>query len=92
MEKMTEREKQMLRDLQAKEKRVQRAEAEFFKVADARREELLRRWGVSDRLREAAALVGTDPDTLFAWITSEQQIDFFRRKHQQAANSSDNAE
>ena len=70
MERMTETELKQLRDLQAKQKRVQRAEAEFFKEADLRKAELFERWDVSDRLAEAADMIGTDPDTLYAWITS----------------------
>jgi len=81
MERMTDKELQQLRALQAKEKRVQRAEAEFFKEADARRDELLDRWEKSDRLHEAAQLIGTDADTLYGWITSDEQVAFFKRKH-----------
>ena len=78
MEKMTASEKKMLRDLQAKEKRVMRAEAEFLKEADSRKDELLKRWKMSDRLEQAAELV-----TLFAWITSDIQVRYFRLKHPQ---------
>ena len=46
MERMTEKEKQQLRELQAKQKRISRQEAAFFDEADARRDELLRRWGM----------------------------------------------
>lgn len=46
MEKMSKKEQEMLRALQAKAKRVQRAEAEFLREADARKEELLARWGL----------------------------------------------
>lgn len=87
IEKMSAKEKQLLRELQAKEKRVQRAETEFFKEADARKEELLSRWEHPDRLQQAADLIGTDADTLYGWITSEAQIEFFQRKHQPAAAS-----
>ena len=80
-EKMTQKELEMLRTLQAKQKRVQRAEEEFFKEADSRRNELLERWEKSDRLQEAADRIGTDADTLYDWITSDEQIAFFRRKH-----------
>lgn len=45
-ERMTEKEREQLRALQAKEKRVQRAEAEFLQEADERKEELLQRWGI----------------------------------------------
>lgn len=83
MEKMTAAEKKLLRELQAKEKRVMRAEAEFLKEADSRKEELLNRWKMSDRLERAAELVGTDSDTLFAWITSDVQVRYFRQKHPQ---------
>lgn len=81
MERMSESELKQLRDLQAKQKRVQRAEAEFFKEADLRKEELLERWDVSDKLAEAAQMIGTDPDTLYEWITSEEQIMYFRKRH-----------
>lgn len=81
MERMSESELKQLRDLQAKQKRVQRAEAEFFKEADLRKAELLERWDVSDKLAEAADMIGTDPDTLYAWITSEEQITYFRKRH-----------
>lgn len=80
MERMSESELKQLRDLQAKQKRVQRAESEFFKEADLRKDELLERWKVSDRLVEAAEKIGTDADTLYEWITSEEEIEFFRKK------------
>lgn len=86
MERMSESELKQLRDLQAKQKRVQRAETEFFKEADLRREELLERWEVSDKLAEAAQMIGTDPDTLYAWITSEEQIAYFRKRHGMYSN------
>ena len=79
MEKMTAAEKKLLRELQAKEKRVMRAEAEFLKEADSRKDELLKRWEISDRLEQAAELIGTDSDTLFAWITSDIQVRYFRQ-------------
>ena len=81
MEKMTETELKTLRELQAKQKRAQRAEADFMKAVDSRKDELLERWDVSDRLAEAADMIGTDPDTLYAWITSEEQIAYFRKRH-----------
>ncbi len=46
MERMTQKELEQLRALQAKQKRVQRAELEFFDEADRRKEELLSRWGI----------------------------------------------
>ena len=57
MEKMTQKERDTLLALQAKAKRVQRAEEEFFREADARKEELLERWGLSDKLQDYAAHV-----------------------------------
>ncbi len=45
-EKMTEKEREQLKALQAKEKRVQRAEADFLQEADERKDELLKRWGI----------------------------------------------
>ena len=79
-EKMTKKELEMLHALQAKQKRVQRAEEEFFKEADSRRDELLERWGHPDRLQEAADRIGIDADTLYGCITSDEQIAFYQRK------------
>ena len=81
MEKMSEAELKQLRELQAKQKRVQRAEQEFLKEADSRKDELLERWNVQDQLKQAADLIGTDKDTLFAWVTSDEQMAFYRRRH-----------
>lgn len=55
MEKMTRKEQELLRELQAKAKRVKRAEDDFFKEADSRKNELLSRWGLSD-------IIGRDKD------------------------------
>ena len=81
MEYMTEAERKKLRDLQAKEKRVARAEAEFLKEADKRKNELIQRWNMSDRMQKAAAKIGTDPETLFKWIVSDEAIQLFHRTH-----------
>ncbi len=81
MEKMSDRERQLLLDLQAKAKRVSRAEAEFLEEADSRQKELLQRWSVKDRLQQAAEQIGTSSEELYQWITSDQQIHFYRRAH-----------
>ncbi len=59
MEKMSAKELETLKALQAKQKRVQRAEAEFFEEADARKDELLARWGIV--LRGKAAPPAENP-------------------------------
>lgn len=81
MEKMTESERKLLRDLQAKAKRVARAEEDFYKEADRRKDELLRRWAVVDRLEKAADVIGTTADDLYDWITSPTQRAYYRRAH-----------
>lgn len=60
MEKMSKKEQEMLRALQAKAKRVQRAEAEFLREADARKEELLERWGLSDIKKSSVSAENSD--------------------------------
>lgn len=80
-EHMTKKEIEQLHALQAKQKRVQRAEEEFLKEADARKAELAARWGMSDRMQKAAEIIDTDIDALFDWITSDAQVAFFRRNH-----------
>lgn len=81
MEKMTNAELKTLRELQAKQKRAQRAEADFMKEADSRKTELLERWAVTDKLSEAATIIGTTSEELFAWITSDEQVGYYRRRH-----------
>lgn len=80
MEKMTERELQQLKDLQAKQKRVQRAREEFLKQVDEEKEELMKRWNMKDRLQVAAHKIGVEADTLFEWITSDAQVAYIKRK------------
>ncbi len=60
MEKMSKKEQEMLRALQAKAKRVQRAEAEFLREADSRKEELLERWGLSDIKKSSVSAENSD--------------------------------
>lgn len=43
----TAEDEKLFKRLQAKKKRVQRAEADFLSEADKRKDELLARWGVS---------------------------------------------
>ena len=59
MEKMTDKEKQTLRQLQAKQKRIARAEVAFLEEADARKEELLKRWGI---VAEASPVYQEEPE------------------------------
>lgn len=60
MEKMSKKEREMLLALQAKAKRVQRAEAEFLREADSRKEELLERWGLSDIKKSSVSTENPD--------------------------------
>ena len=97
METMTKAEKELLRKLQAKQKRVSRQEKEFLEYADAHKEELLGRWNLSDTKREIvsdnslqrlyemmkhiAQKYGTDIKTLTDYISTDQQINYFKRTH-----------
>lgn len=46
MEKMTDKEKQILRELQAKAKRIEREKKKLMSDADEIKDELLERWGI----------------------------------------------
>lgn len=83
MEHMTEKELEQLKSLQAKQKRVQRANEDFMKEADARKEELLSRWNAQDKWTKLAQRIGTDVDTLYRWVSSEKQIAFFKNSNMQ---------
>lgn len=54
MEKLTDKELQTLRALEAKQKRIKRADAKFLKEADARKDELLSRWGIITEIKQAS--------------------------------------
>lgn len=56
MEKMTEKELEIYRRLQAKAKKIEREKAQFLADADERRSELLERWGIAIVLQT----IGTD--------------------------------
>ncbi|MCR4752033.1 MAG: hypothetical protein K5852_07030 [Eubacterium sp.] len=88
MERMSERERKLLLDLQAKAKRVARAEEEFLHEADSRKSELMHRWNLEDRWQIFAEKMGVDADTLYEWISSDQQIIKLCQKHF-AATSAD---
>ncbi len=54
MEKLTDKELQTFRALEAKQKRIKRADAKFLKEADARKDELLSRWGIITEIKQAS--------------------------------------
>ena len=86
MEQFTEKEAQQLRELQAKQKRIQRQEKAFFEDADARKDELLARWGISNDTRSdldqiADLYYGVSGCELRDWITSDRQVEYFKRMH-----------
>lgn len=89
MEKMSNKERETLLALQAKAKRVQRAEEDFFREVDERRDEILDRFCAKDRLQDAAALIGTDADSLFEWILSDDHVYLYRQHLSQADPAND---
>ena len=89
MEKMTKKERELLLTLQAKAKRVQRAEEDFYKDVDERREEILERWQIEDRLQALASQLGIDADELSDWILSDDHITFYQQHKSQMDFASD---
>lgn len=98
METMTKSEKELLKKLQAKQKRVSRQEKEFLEYADKHKEELLQRWNLSDKnnnkmsdnslqrlyemMKHISQLYGTDINSLLNYISTDQQVNYFRKTHQ----------
>ena len=77
MERMTEKERDKLRELQAKAKRVERAEKEFFANVQERREEVLKFLNadtMSDEDREAYEEEGRILDQLYN-IADQYDVD-----------------
>ena len=89
MEKMTAKEKEKMLALQAKYKRVQRAEEDFYREVDEHRDEILERFGRHDQLREVADLIGTDKETLLAWLKTDDHRYVFSQYLQEKAMTSD---
>lgn len=86
MERMSDREIKLLHDLQAKQKRVQRADSEFFKNVEDRKDEVIRHLDIKDRLNEIATMYGTDSETLYKILTDPEQIEEFKRHYLKSDN------
>ena len=82
MEKFTQKEKELLRNLQAKEKRISRQEKSFLKEVDDNIELVLSHLDIDknalDRLTEIAKKYGTDVNTLLDYINTDRQINYFK--------------
>lgn len=82
MEKFTTKEKELLRNLQAKEKRISRQEKAFLKDVDDNIELVYSHLkidkSVIDRLNEIATKYGTDIPTLLDYISTDRQINYFK--------------
>lgn len=76
MEKMTTSELQMLKNLQAKQKRVQRAEMEFWRHVEEEKSDILSRL-----LSDVVAKYGCTIDELIDYIKSDRQVEYYRRTH-----------
>ncbi len=67
MERFTSEERELLKKLQAKEKRIKRAEkadARFIEEADRRKDELLMRWGIKSAYTETEYRYGDAEDEM----------------------------
>ena len=83
MEKMSIKEQEMLTKLQAKQKRIQRAEAEFWNEVESRADEVKKHLNVQtkrceDCLDKVARLYGISADELLEYISTEKQINYFK--------------
>ena len=93
MEKMSDKEKTMLRELQAKAKRIERDKKKLMAEADQIKDELLERWGVAPlevpevkskgKWQELYAAYGIGADDaegqekLWTHLISERQINYY---------------
>lgn len=86
METMSEKEREQLLSLQAKQKRVNRQMKEFLSYADEHKEELLERWNMSDtkdnslsdKMNQIASLYGVDLETLLDYFSSDRQVSYYK--------------
>lgn len=78
---MSDREVKLLHDLQAKQKRVQRADAEFFKNVEERKDEVIEHLNCNDRLQEVATLYGISADDLYKILTDPAQVESFKSNY-----------
>ena len=81
---MTEREIKRLNALLAKKEAEEKAEKEFFQQVKKRKDEVGKFLGFADiqnKLERIAKKYGTDINGLLEHIDTEQQINFYRRRH-----------
>lgn len=84
---MSAREREQLKELQAKAKRVERQQKEFLSYADDHKDELLERWNMSDtidaslsdKIKALEKKYDDDFETLFKHFISDQQVTYYKR-------------
>lgn len=73
------------RQLEAEAKELRRQEKRFWEEVDERREEISEHLGVgqapTDLMSNAAQLYGITAEELYAYVTSEQQVEFYFQQH-----------
>ena len=85
MEKFTNKEMEIYKKLQAKDKRIQRAEAEFWREVDARADEIKMHLNVQTNecetcLDKVAQLYGISRNELLDYISTDKQVSYFKTR------------
>lgn len=88
---MTMKEKKRLNELQAKQKRIQREEAVFWKNVEERKEEIFNYFGVREdysqdvmmkkEINEIAGMYGITVSELLTYIRSDRQVSYYKKYH-----------
>lgn len=95
MTELTQKEKDELRRLQAKDKKAKREEKAFWADVETRKDDIVAYLGLEQKsigkdeeeqlskLRSAAALYGNTVDELLDYIVTERQINYYKRQNTQ---------
>ncbi|MDO4977933.1 MAG: hypothetical protein Q4E53_11795 [Eubacteriales bacterium] len=87
MDKMTTREKRLLRELQEKDKKIKKQMTKFWRDVDEHKEEILERFGVEktdtsitmiyNQLVKIAGMYEMSVGELLQYVSSEKQINYY---------------
>lgn len=76
------------REYERKAKELRRAESDFWKEVETRRDEVVEKLGLSDEWSKICRTYGAeseeDRESLLAHLMSDRQVEYYRRNHKPA--------
>lgn len=75
------------RKLEAEAKAIRREAKEFWAVVDANADEVIKHFGLCDKLQPVADMYGITVEALIEFISSDSQVSYYKRTHASDINS-----